>query len=235
MAAEFADRVVLVAGAPGGRGTAVTLAFLKAGAVTCITAREGEALEGLRRDAGEAAGRLQARQVDVTDEAATAEYVREIMARHQRLDVLVNTVGGYRGGRSLWQAEAGEYEQMLALNLRSGYVLARAAAPVMRARGQGVIVNVASRAAIEPGPGAAMYAASKAAALALMQSLAAELHGNGVRVNSVLPSMIDTPANRKAMPGSDFSQWAQPADIARVILFLCSDDARLVHGAAIPV
>lgn len=233
--ANFADQVVLVAGGTGGLGTAVTLAFLLAGAMTYITANEGEALQALRQAAGVKAMRLEARAVDVTDEAATGQYVQDIMARHQRLDVLVNTVGGYRGGRNLWQAEAGEYELMLGLNLRSGYVLARAVLPGMRVRGQGVIVNIASRAAIEPGPGAAMYAASKAAALALMQSLAAELQGSGVRVNSVLPSMIDTAANRRAMPDADFSQWPQPADIARVILFICGEDARLLHGAAVPV
>ncbi len=235
MTANFADQAVLVAGGAGGLGTAVTLAFLQAGAVTYITAREGEALQKLRQAAGPGAGRLQARQVDVSDEAATAQYVQEIAARHQRLDILVNTVGGYRGGRKLWQSDAGEYDLMLAQNLRSGYVLARAAAPVMLARGQGVIVNVASRAALEPGPGAAMYAASKAAALALMQSLAAELNGSGVRVTSILPRIFDTPANRRAMPEADFSQWPQPAEIAQVILFLCGEDARLLHGAAVPV
>jgi len=173
--------------------------------------------------------------VDVSDEAATAQYVQEIAARHQRLDILVNTVGGYRGGRKLWQSDAGEYDLMLAQNLRSGYVLARAAAPVMLARGPGVIVNVASRAALEPGPGAAMYAASKAAALALMQSLAAELNGSGVRVTSILPRIFDTPANRRAMPEADFSQWP-PAGRDRAGHFiLCGEDARLLHGAAVPV
>jgi len=124
---------------------------------------------------------------------------------------------------------------MLALNLRSGFLLSRAAAKAMLQRGKGVIVNVASKAALDHGPGVAAYAASKAAAVALMDSLAADLKGSGVRVNSVLPSIIDTEANRKMMPGADFTKWPKPEDIARVILFLCSDDARLIHGAAIPV
>ena len=124
---------------------------------------------------------------------------------------------------------------MLALNLRSGWALARATVPMMLDAGRGAIVNVASRAALVHGAGEAAYAASKAAALALFDSLAAELKGTGVRVNSVLPSLIDTEANRKAMPKSDFSKWPKPDEIARVILFLCGDDAKLVHGAAIPV
>jgi len=102
-------------------------------------------------------------------------------------------------------------------------------------QGRGAIVNVASRAAVEHGAGLAAYAASKAAAVALIDSLAADLRGTGVRANSVLPSVIDTEANRKAMPKADFSKWPKPADIARVILFLCSDEASLVHGASIPV
>jgi NAD(P)-dependent dehydrogenase (short-subunit alcohol dehydrogenase family) len=99
----------------------------------------------------------------------------------------------------------------------------------------GAIVNVASKAALDHEAGAAAYAASKAAAVAMMDSLAADLKGSGVRVNSVLPSIIDTDANRKAMPSADFAKWPKPEDIARVILFLCSDDAKVIHGAAIPV
>jgi NAD(P)-dependent dehydrogenase (short-subunit alcohol dehydrogenase family) len=124
---------------------------------------------------------------------------------------------------------------MLALNLRSGYVLSSAVAPVMLRQNSGAIVNIASKAAIDHAAGAAAYAASKAAALAMIDSLAEDLRGTGVRANSILPSIIDTAANRRAMPNADFSKWPKPEDIARVILFLCSDDAKLIHGAAIPV
>ncbi|MEO8164906.1 MAG: SDR family oxidoreductase, partial [Betaproteobacteria bacterium] len=146
-----------------------------------------------------------------------------------------NTVGGYAGGENLWETRSGLLDHMLALNLHSGHALARAVIPPMLKRGRGAIVNVAAKAAIDPVAGAAAYAASKAAALALLDSLAAELKGKGVRVNTILPSIIDTPANRKAMPQADFAAWPKPEDIARVILFLCSDDARVIHGAAIPV
>ncbi|HMF79292.1 MAG TPA: SDR family oxidoreductase [Bryobacteraceae bacterium] len=101
--------------------------------------------------------------------------------------------------------------------------------------GSGAIVNVASKAALDHASGAGAYAASKAAALALMDSLAEDLKGTAVRVNSILPSIIDTEANRKAMPKSDFAKWPKPLEIARVILFLCSDDAKVIHGAALPV
>jgi len=151
------------------------------------------------------------------------------------LDVLVNAVGGYAGGTKLWELDTKVFEQMLALNLRSGYALGRAAARAMLKQGSGAIVNVASKAAVDHGAGAAAYAASKAAAVALMDSLAADLKGTGVRVNSVLPSIIDTEANRKAMPKADFAKWPKPEEIARVILFLCSDQAKVIQGTAVPV
>jgi NAD(P)-dependent dehydrogenase (short-subunit alcohol dehydrogenase family) len=148
---------------------------------------------------------------------------------------MVNTVGGYAGGTKLWHLDTKVFDTMLALNLRAGYVLSRAAIAPMLQQKHGAIVNVAAKAALDHGAGAAAYAASKAAALAMMDSLAADVKGTGVRVNSILPSIIDTVANRRAMPKADYATWPKPEEIARVILFLCSEDARVIHGAAIPV
>jgi NAD(P)-dependent dehydrogenase (short-subunit alcohol dehydrogenase family) len=119
--------------------------------------------------------------------------------------------------------------------LRSGFILSRLALPAMLREGRGSVVNVAAKAAFDHGAGAGTYAASKAAAVALMDSLAADCKGTGVRVNSILPSIIDTAANRKAMPDADFGTWPKPEDIAIVALFLCSSSARTIHGASIPV
>ena len=231
----FKGKVVLVAGGTGGLGSAVSRAFLKEGAALIVTYRKDQEFDGLKGLAGADAARLTGRRVDVTDEAAVQQLIEGIGAEHGRLDVLVNTVGGYAGGVKLWELDTRVFDQMLALNLRPGYVLSRAAAKAMLKQGEGAIVNVASKAALDHEAGAAAYAASKAAAVAMMDSLAADLKGSGVRVNSILPSIIDTAANRKVMPGSDFAKWPKPEDIARVILFLCSDDAKVVHGAAIPV
>jgi NAD(P)-dependent dehydrogenase (short-subunit alcohol dehydrogenase family) len=147
----------------------------------------------------------------------------------------VNTIGAYAGGVKLWELDPKVFDLMLALNVRTGFTIARAVVPVMLKQKRGAIVNVASKAAVDHAGGAAAYVASKAAVVAMMDSLAADLKGSGVRANSVLPSIIDTEVNRKAMPNADFAQWPKPADIARVILFLCSDDAKLIHGAAVPV
>lgn len=231
----FAGRVALVAGGTGGLGRAVSLAFLQEGAQVIVTYRKDQEFEDLKRGAGADASKLTGRPADVTDEAAVHQIVKGIVAERGRFDILVNTVGGYVGGQKMWDVETRLLDQMLALNLRAGWLLGRAAAKVMLKQGAGSIVNVASKAAVDQEANAAAYAASKAAALAMMNSLAADLKGSGVRVNSVLPSIIDTEANRRAMPGANFAKWPQPEDIARVILFLSSDDAKLIHGAAVPV
>ncbi len=235
MSERFSGNVALVAGGTGGLGRAVSLAFLQEGAQVAVTYRNQEEFDALNLAAGANGSRLAGHATDVTDEAAVNRLVGKILAGHGRLDALVNTVGGYAGGTQLWDLETGVLDQMLALNLRSGYALSRAVVPAMLKRKRGAIVNIAAKAALDHPGGAAAYAASKAAALALLDSLAADLKGSGVRVNSVLPSIIDTGANRKAMPKADFALWPKPEDIARVILFLCSDDAKVIHGAAIPV
>jgi NAD(P)-dependent dehydrogenase (short-subunit alcohol dehydrogenase family) len=232
---DFSEKVVLIAGGTGGLGRSVSLAFLGSGASVAVTWRHEEEFASLASEAADSASRLAGFNVDVTDPRATADLVSQILARWNRLDALVNTVGGYAGGIPLWQLEPDVLDRMLNLNLRATYALAKAVAPAMIARKSGSIVNVAAKAAWDHAAGASAYAASKAASVALIDSLAADLLGTGVRVNSILPSIIDTAANRSAMPKSDFSKWPQPEDIASVILFLASDQSRVIHGASIPV
>jgi NAD(P)-dependent dehydrogenase (short-subunit alcohol dehydrogenase family) len=230
-----AERVVVVAGGTGGLGRAVSLAFLEDGARVGVTYRKQDEFDTLKKLAAGNDSRLDGYDVDVTDEAEVDKFVKGIVTRHGRLDAMVNTVGGYAGGVKLWELDTKVFEQMLALNLRAGYALSRAAVRVMLKQGSGAIVSVAAKAAIDHGAGAAAYAASKAAAVAMIDSLAEDLKGTGIRANSILPSIMDTEANRKAMPQADFAKWPKPEDIARVIVFLCSDSAKVIHGAAVPV
>jgi len=235
MAGRFSNKLVLVAGGTGGLGRAVSLAFLQEGASVAVTFRKEEEFDALKEPAGKEASLLIGHNVDVTDDDEVMKMVERILANQGRIDVLVNTVGGYKAGMKFWEQDSKVLEQMLSLNLRSSFVLARAVVPAILRQGEGAIVNVAAKAALDAPAGAAAYAASKAAAIAMMNSLAADLKGTGVRVNSVLPSIIDTEPNRKAMPKADFAKWPNPADIARVILFLCSEDAKVIRGASIPV
>lgn len=235
MSQRFSGQVALIAGGTGGLGRSVTAAFIEEGAVAVITYQRQSEFDGLRQAVGSDTSRLEGHTVDVTDEAVVRRLVEGIISKHGRLDVLINAVGGYAAGRALWDMDASVLGRMLSLNFMSGYVLCRAVAPVMLRQNRGAIVNVASMAAVNHAASSAEYAASKAAAVAMIDSLAADLKGTGVRANSILPSIIDTDANRKAMPGADYSKWPKPQHIARVILFLCSEDARLINGVSIPV
>jgi len=233
---NFRDKVVLVTGGTGGLGREVTLAFLEAGAdvtVTYVHVEEFDAVASAAKGIGAKA--LSGANVDVTNAEAVGKFIADIVAKHGRLDILVNTVGAFAGGKTVWESDLQTYGKMMDLNLKAGFVLARAIVPQMIKQNRGWIVNIASKAAFDHQAGASLYVASKAGAVALMDSLAAEVKSYDINVNSVLPSIIDTAANRKAIPGADFSKWPKPQDIAQVILFLCSEEARLIHGAAIPV
>jgi NAD(P)-dependent dehydrogenase (short-subunit alcohol dehydrogenase family) len=148
---------------------------------------------------------------------------------------VVNLAGGYASAGLVHETPVDDFEAMLRVNLRPTYLMTSAALPYLVAAGGGSVVCVSSRAAVAPFPGAAGYVTSKAAVLAFANAVAVEYRGQGVRANTVLPSVIDTPTNRARQPGSDFSRWVSPAEIARVILFLAGDDSGPTSGATIPV
>ncbi len=231
----FSGKTALVAGGAGGLGRAVVLAFLEEGAKVIVTSRNEKEFAALQKAAGASQHLLEGHAVDVTEETAVSGLITQILKDHGRLDIMVNAVGGYAGGAKLWEEGSKTFDQMFQLNFRSGLILSRAVVPAMLKEKRGAIVNVLSKSALEPAAGLAAYSASKAASLAMMDSLAEELKASGVRVNSVVPDIIDTEANRKAMPKAAFDQWPKPEEIARVILFLCSDEAKVIHGAAVPV
>ena len=233
--ARFQGQVVIVAGGTGALGSAVARAFIQEGANVAVTYRTPREFEDLQSSVPADRARLRGHQVDVTSEAEMSRLAAAIDAEFHRLDVLVNAAGAYAGGPKLWEIESAVLERMLDVNLRSAFVTSRSVLPILLRQGRGCIVNVAAKAAVDQPGGAGAYVASKAAALALMHSLAMDLKGTAIRVNSVLPSIIDTAANRRDMPRANFATWTQPEDIARVILFLCTEDARALNGTAIPV
>src|SRR6266853_2626015 len=170
MGAKFDGKVVLVAGGTGGLGRAVALAFIGEGAKGAVTYRGQEEFAALKGAAAANGSNLEGHMVDVTDEVAARQLVEKILEKHRALDAMVNTVGGYAGGTKLWELETKVFDQMMALNLRSGYALSRAAVRAMLKEGRGAIVNVAAKAAVDHAAGAAAYAASKSAAVALLDS-----------------------------------------------------------------
>jgi NAD(P)-dependent dehydrogenase (short-subunit alcohol dehydrogenase family) len=170
----------------------------------------------------------------LTDGDSLRRLVDEVTARHRRLDALVNAVGGFAAG-DLLATDERVWDAMLTLNLRSAYLCCRATLPVMLNAGRGRIVNVASRSVVPPAGGFLAYTVAKTGVIALTQALAKEVRGRGVTVNAVLPSTMDTEANRRSMPGADRKGWVAPESVARAILFLASDAAADVTGTLLAV
>jgi NAD(P)-dependent dehydrogenase (short-subunit alcohol dehydrogenase family) len=221
---------VLVAGGTGALGEAVLRELLDAGhpvTATWVVDRERERVEA---DLGDRDG-LSLLKADLMDPAGAEQAVGSV----DGLGAVVNLVGGFMAGPLVHETDPDDFERMLRLNLRPGFLLARAAMPVLLAAGGGAYVGVSARPALKPFAGAAAYVTAKAGVLAFVRALDADYGKQGIRANAILPSVIDTPANRNAEPDADFSKWVQPAEIARVIRFLVSDDAGVTSGAAIPV
>ena len=232
---NFSDRVVIVTGAAGNLGSAVARAFQAAGAKLVLVDRAADRLQRLFPDLVDSPNYFLATSVDVTDPDAVEAMVDEALKRFGRVDVLVNTVGGFRAGTPVHETPFETWDFLLNLNARTVFTASRAIIPHMLRQGSGRIVNVAARAALKGGARMAAYSVSKSGVMRLTESMAAELKKDGLNVNCVLPGTIDTPQNRKAMPNANHSRWVKPEAIADVILFLASDAARAVQGAAIPV
>jgi NAD(P)-dependent dehydrogenase (short-subunit alcohol dehydrogenase family) len=192
-------------------------------------------MEKERDRAAEAFGDREELDLVEADLATDGGASAAVGAAGDSLTAVVNLVGGYAGSGRMHEAPGEEFERMLELNLMTAFRTTKAALPIMIERGGGSIVCIGTKAALEPFSGAAGYAISKAAVLALVRSVAVEYRDDGIRANAVLPSVIDTPANREQMPDADHSTWVPPVEIARVIRFLCSPDSAPVSGAAIPV
>src|SRR3954451_12364459 len=219
---------VLVAGGTGALGGAVLRELAESGygvTATWLVEKEAERIES---ELGDAVTLLQANLLEAEGAAAAVAGVPD-------LEAVVNLVGGFSDGPKVHETELDGFMKMIQLNVAPAFLLARAAMPVLAGRGGGAFVGVSARAALRPFPGAAGYITGKAALLAFVQALHAEYKGQGVRCNAVLPSVIDTPANREATPEADFSRWVQPAEIAKVIRFLVSADSAPVSGAGVPV
>ncbi len=216
---------VLVAGGTGYLGNAVVRELIGSGydvAATWVVERERERLES---------DPVELIEADLFD----ADQVGAAISKVEDLEAVVNLVGGFSDGPRVHETDPEAFERMLRLNVMPGFQLARAAMPRLIERGGGAFVGVSARPALRPYAGAAGYISSKAAVLAFVQALDAEYKGDGIRCNAILPSVIDTPANREAMPNADHSKWVPPEQIAKVARFLVSDDSAPTTGAAVPV
>jgi NAD(P)-dependent dehydrogenase (short-subunit alcohol dehydrogenase family) len=220
--------VVLVTGANGGLGTYVTQAFLDAGATVVGTSRKIQQSDF-------SGPSFTAMPAEISSPEGAHALVDQVVARFGKLDVLAHTVGGFAGGQSIADTDDATFQRMLDLNLNSVFHILRAAIPALRQTGNGRIVAIGSRAALEPGTGVGAYSASKAAMVSLIRTVALENKHAGLTANVILPGTMDTPANRKSIPNADFSKWVQPSTIASLVTWLAGDAGKDINGAVIPV
>lgn len=231
----LAGKIAIVTGGAGALGGAVVQALLDASAVVWVPYVATDDLDRLRQRITLPTGAvLDGAPLDLTDEAAVHEAYGQVAGTYGGIDILVNIAGGFAGGEPVHRTPWSLWQQQLDINLKTAVISCAAAVPYMLARG-GAIVNVSSRTATQNARNVAAYGAAKRAVLQLTEALAAELRDSNITANAILPSVIDTPANRAADPNADHSRWVAPEAIARVILFLIGPDARIISGAAIPV
>ncbi|MBS1849959.1 MAG: SDR family NAD(P)-dependent oxidoreductase [Acidobacteria bacterium] len=222
------DKVALVTGANGGLGTAVTRALLDAGATVV-----GLAPKIQQTDFAHA--RFAALPAEIKDLNSAKAAVAEALARFDRIDVLAHLVGGFAGGTSVAETDDATFQKMFEMNVTAAFHVLRAVIPPMRKAGGGRIIAIGSRAAEDPGPGVGAYSASKAALVSLVRTVARENKDAGLTANVLLPGTMDTPANRKAMPGEDFGKWVKTESVASLIVWLAGPEGKDVNGAVIPV
>ncbi len=232
---DFTDQVVIVTGGGGNLGSAVVRAFYAANARLVVPDRAADKLPGMFPELANAERHYLAAATDSTQESAMQTLVQATLARFGRIDVLVNTVGGYRAGTPPPETTLDTWDFMLDLNARATFIMNRAVIAPMLAQGRGRIINTLSKSALSATANDVAYSASKSAAARITESMAAAYKDHGINVNAIMPGTIDTPQNREARPQADFSKWVAPEAIAQVILFLASDAASIIHGALIPV
>ncbi|MCH7664173.1 MAG: SDR family oxidoreductase, partial [Chloroflexi bacterium] len=212
---DFTGESVIITGATGNLGRAVTQAFADAGAMLALLGRNEARLQAVVDEVGLPAGRYLVQTLDVINSVKATEAINHVIAQCGRVDVLVNAAGGYRAGQPLHEMPLDAWDFMLNLNARSVFVMSHAVVPCMLSQGRGKIISVAARAALQPNKqNMSAYRASKAAVISLTESLSAELRSANINVNCILPGTIDTPENRKTMPDANYANWVPPAKVA---------------------
>jgi NAD(P)-dependent dehydrogenase (short-subunit alcohol dehydrogenase family) len=224
----MSKRIVLITGASGGLGAFVTRRFLSNGDTVVGVSRRIRATEF-------ASGEFIGISADFSDPASVQRLADDVIARFNRIDVLVHVIGGFAGGTPLHETDEQTWRHMLEVNLTAALHVVRAVIPYLRKAGAGRLIAVGSKAAEQPHKNLGAYVISKSALVTFVKTVGLENADKNITANLVLPGTMDTPANRTAMPNADRSTWVSPADVAEVIFWLASDAASQVNGSAIPV
>lgn len=232
---DFENQVVFITGAAGNLGSAVARMFLQRKAHLVLVDRAQDRLQQMFPDLVNQSPHFLAGEVDLTKPDHIQQTVSRALEKFKKIDVLLNIAGMYEGGVPLLETDLELWNKLIAVNAQSVLLTSQAVGANMKERGAGTIINVAARPGLKAGAGNAAYAASKSAVLRITESLSAELKEHGVNVNAIIPGTIDTPANRESMPKADHDKWVDPIAIGEAMVFLASNSARAIHGAAIPV
>lgn len=227
---NFSEKIVLITGGTGALGRVLVKKFLESGALTISSFRNEKETEKLKKENP----KVEMIKLDMLREDQLLRTIPQLAHKFGAIDILVNVVGGYLGGKSTIDISETEWDAMLNLNLKSAFLLSKHIIPVMKSGNGGSIVHISSMKGVRSEGGDSAYAASKAGLIRFVESAAQEFKEFKININCVLPTTIDTEANRKAMPNADFSKWLSTEDLANVILFLCSSGARVINGSAIP-
>jgi NAD(P)-dependent dehydrogenase (short-subunit alcohol dehydrogenase family) len=239
---DFSGKTIMVTGGTGALGKALTAAFKKSQPKSIVITYRSEKerqeseteLSNLHDQSFGSPIGIEYVKTDITIEEEVQKLISKIMDKHGQIHILANVVGGYLGGKSITDISESEWDKMFNVNLKSAFLISKHVLPVMVSNQYGKIVHVSSVAGIRSIGYDSAYAASKAGLIRLVESASQEAKKSNVNINCILPTIIDTKANREAMPNADFSRWIDPTDLANVILFLCSDDSKIINGSSIP-
>jgi NAD(P)-dependent dehydrogenase (short-subunit alcohol dehydrogenase family) len=227
---NFSNKVVFITGGTGAFGRTLVRRFLDSGAKTIASFRNEADAAKLKS----ANPQVEIIKLDISNEKEILKMLPILFEKFSKIDILVNTVGGYLGGKNITQLGEDDWEVMMNLNLKSAFLISKHVIPVMKSGNGGKIIHVSSRSGLKSDGYDSAYAASKAALIRFVESISQEFREDKININCILPTTIDTEANRRAMPNADFSKWLSPEDLANVVLFLCSSDSNVINGAAIP-
>lgn len=227
---NFSNKVVLITGGTGALGSTLVKKFIDSGARTISSYFNEKEAEKLKK----ANHKVELIKLDITKEEQILKVIPILVERFGTIDVLVNLVGGYLGGNNITELGENDWDAMMGLNLKSAFLISKHVIPVMKSGKRGNVVHISSRTGLKSEGYDSAYAASKAGLIRFVESTSQEFKEDNINVNCILPTTIDTEANRRAMPNADFKKWLLKEDLANVILFLCSADSKVINGAAIP-
>ena len=231
---HFEGKHAIITGGTGSLGSVIVQQFLDSGAAVAVPRRKKTSASP-HAPAEAAKERVHFVEADLTREADVEAFVKNIVERFGAIDFLVNAAGGYAGGKSIDEISFEEWEKVMEMNLTTTFLACRTVLKFMLRRGSGRIVNIAAMPALVPGKEKGPYAVSKRGVVTLTEVIAEEVKGKGITANAIAPSIILTDENRRSMPNADTSKWVPPEEIARLVLFLCSEEARSINGNVIKI